>query len=185
MRQEVKRQAEYGRRVRLMFQHEGRFCLLGTPRQCWAPRGSRPIVGARLQRQDLFAFAAVSTHDGVMDSLVLPWANAETMPVFLAEMARRHAVEFIMMVMDQAGWHIAGHLDVPQNMRLEFPPPYSLELNPVEHLSKVPCQDWFANTVFKELEAVHDALAQGLIALETHQQRTQSMTGLIGLLLYP
>ena len=123
MRQEVKRQAEYGRRVRLMFQHEGRFCLLGTPRQCWAPRGSRPIVGARLQRQDLFAFAAVSTHDGVMDSLVLPWANAETMPVFLAEMARRHAVEFIMMVMDQTGWHIAGHLDVPQNMRLEFPPP--------------------------------------------------------------
>ena len=105
-----------------------------------APRGSRPIVGARLQRQDLFAFAAVSTHDGVMDSLVLPWANAETMPVFLAEMARRHAVEFIMMVMDQTGWHIAGHLDVPQNMRLEFPPPYSLELNPVEHLSKVPCQ---------------------------------------------
>lgn len=86
-----------------------------------------------------------------MDSLVLPWANAETMPVFLAEMARRHAVEFIMMVMDQTGWHIAGHLDVPQNMRLEFPPPYSLELNPVEHLSKVPCQDWFANTVFKEL----------------------------------
>ena len=75
-----------------------------------APRGSRPIVGARLQRQDLFAFAAVSTHDGVMDSLVLPWANAETMPVFLAEMARRHAVEFIMMVMDQTGWHIAGHL---------------------------------------------------------------------------
>ena len=120
-----------------------------------------------------------------MDSLVLPWANAETLPVFLAEMARRHAVEFIMMVMDQTGWHIAGHLDVPQNMRLEFPPPYSLELNPVEHLSKVPCQDWFANTVFKELEAVHDALAQGLIALETHQQRTQSMTGLIGLLLYP
>ena len=26
-----------------------------------------------------------STHDGVIDSLVLPWANAETMQVFLAE----------------------------------------------------------------------------------------------------
>ena len=73
----------------------------------------------------LYAFAAVSTHDGVIDSLVLPWANAETMQVFLAEMARRHAVEFIMMVMDQAGWHIAGHLDVPQNMRLEFLPALS------------------------------------------------------------
>ncbi len=125
MRQEVRRQAEYGRRVRLIFQHEGRFCLLGTPRQCWVPRGSRPIVGARLNARPCTAFAAVSTHDGVIDSLVLPWANAETMQVFLAEMARRHAVEFIMMVMDQAGWHIAGHLDVPQNMRLEFLPALS------------------------------------------------------------
>lgn len=97
-------------------------------------QGLTPIVGARLQRQYLYAFAAVSTHDGVMDSLEPPWANAETMPVFLAEMARRHVVEFIIMVMDQAGWHIAGHLDVPQNMSQEFLPPYSLELNPVEHL---------------------------------------------------
>lgn len=134
MHQEVKRQAEYARRVRLVFQHEGHFDLLGTPRQGWVPRGSRPIVGARLQRQYLYAFAAVSTHDGVMDSLEPPWANAETMPVFLAEMARRHVVEFIIMVMDQAGWHIVGHLDVPQNMSQEFLPPYSLELNPVEHL---------------------------------------------------
>ena len=135
------------------------------------------------QRQTLYAFAAVSTHDGVIDSLVLPWANAETMQVFLAEMARRHAVEFIMMVMDQAGLAHRGSL----GCATEYAPRVSasLELNPVEHLWKVPCQDWFANTVFKELEAVHDALVQGLIALETHQQRTQSMTGLIGLLLYP
>ena len=53
-----------------MFQDEGRFGLLGTPRRCWAPRGMRPVVGARLQRKYLYAFSAVSPHDGVMDSLV-------------------------------------------------------------------------------------------------------------------
>lgn len=104
-----------------MFQDEGRFGLLGTPRRCWAPRGMRPVVGARLQRKYLYAFSAVSPHDGVLDSLVLPWVNAETMSLFLAEVAQRHANEFVFMVMDQAGWHIAGELVVPANVRLRCP----------------------------------------------------------------
>jgi len=54
----------------------------------------------------------------VLDSLVLPWVSAETMSLFLSEVAQRHADEFIVMVMDQAGWHIAGDLAVPQNMRV-------------------------------------------------------------------
>jgi hypothetical protein len=60
-----------------------------------------------------------------MDSLVLPWVNAQTMSLFLTEVARRHADEFVLMVMDQAGWHLAGELCVPSNMRLLFLPPYS------------------------------------------------------------
>lgn len=106
-----------------MFQDEGRFGLLGTPRCCWAPRGTRPVVGARLERKYIYAFSAVSPHDGVMDSLVLPWVNAETMSLFLAEVAQRHAQELIVMVMDRAGWHLASELAVPQNMRLVFLPP--------------------------------------------------------------
>jgi hypothetical protein len=31
------------------------------------------VVGARLERKYIYAFSAVSPHDGVMDSLVLPW----------------------------------------------------------------------------------------------------------------
>jgi len=160
-----------------MFQDEGRFGLLGTPRRCWAPRGSRPIVGARLERKYLYAFSAVSPHDGVMDSLVLPWVNAQTMSMFLAEVAQRHADEFVLMVMDQAGWHIAGDLSVPANMRLLLLPPYSPELNPAEHLWKALREDCFANHVFKDLRAVEDALVQGLVALEADPQRTRSMTG--------
>lgn len=163
--------------MRLMFQDEGRFGLLGTPHRCWAPRGCRPTVGARLERKYLYAFGAVSPHDGVMDSLVLPWVNAQTMSMFLAEVAQRHAHEFVLMVMDQAGWHIAGDLQVPDNMRLLLLPPYSPELNPAEHLWKSIRQDCFANHVFKDLCAVERALVQGLVELEANPQRTQSMAG--------
>lgn len=80
------------------------------------------------------------------------------------------------MVMDQAGWHLAGQLVVPANMRLCFLPPYSPELNPAEHLWKSLRQDCFANNVFADLDAVECALTQGLVALESDRQKTQSMT---------
>jgi len=160
-----------------MFQDEGRFGLLGAPRRCWAPKGVRPVVGARLERKYIYAFAAVSPHDGVTDSLVLPWVSAETMSMFLAEVAERHAKEFIVMVMDQAGWHIAGALTVPINMRVVFLPPYSPELNPVEHIWESLREDCFANTVFASLDAVEDTLTDGLLAIEAHPPRTQSLTG--------
>jgi hypothetical protein len=160
-----------------MFQDEGRFGLLGTPRRCWAPRKCRPVVGAQLERKYLYAFAAVSPHDGQMDSLVLPWVNAQTMSLFLGEVAQRHAEEFIVMVMDQAGWHLAGELAVPPNMRLVFLPPYSPELNPAEHLWKALREDCFANTVFADLDAVEHTLTAGLASLEANPYRTRQMTG--------
>jgi len=171
------RQAKRGRAVRLMFQDEGRFGLLGTPRRCWAPHPVRPVVGTRLQRQYLYAFGAVSPHDGVMDSLVLPWVNAQMMSLFLAEVAQRHAQEFIVMVMDQAGWHVAGDLVVPANMRLIYLPPYSPELNPAEHLWDAVREERFANHVFANLDAVEGALTKGLTALESNSAKTQSLTG--------
>jgi hypothetical protein len=159
-----------------MFQDEGRFGLLGTPRRCWAPCGTRPVVGARLERKYIYAFSAVSPHDGVMDSLVLPWVSAQTMSLFLTEVAQRHADEFVLMVMDQAGWHLAGELVVPDNMRLLFLPPYSPELNPAEHLWESIREDCFANHVFADLDAVECALTAGLRNLEADSCRTRSMT---------
>mgnify|MGYP003332236265 FL=1 len=177
VRQEVARQAEQSRCVRLMFQDEGRFGLLGKPRRCWAPTGVRPVVGARLTRKFSYAFAAVSPQDGVMDSLILPWVNADTMSLFLSTVAERRPDEFIVMVMDQAGWHISHGLEVPQNMRLVLLPPWSPEINPAEHIWDALRDDCVGNTVFASLDAADKALTAGLRSLETDQARMQSPTG--------
>ena len=124
---ETPRQAEFGRPVRLMFQDEGRFGRLSRPARCWAPKGVRPVVKNRLVREYTYAFAAITPADGIMDSLILPFVNAETMGLFLQVVAERHPEECILMVLDGAGWHIAGDLVVPANMRLLFLPPYSPE----------------------------------------------------------
>lgn len=135
------------------------------------------MVGARLVREYTYAFSAVSPHDGVMDSLVLPFVNAETMSLFLALVAERHPDEFIVMVMDQAGWHIAEDLAIPANMRILFLPPYSPELNPAEHIWKALRENWFANTVFKGMGTVVNTLCQGIRAMEADTTSTQRLTG--------
>ncbi|NDZ14613.1 IS630 family transposase [Variovorax sp. WS11] len=177
VRQEVERQAERGRQVRLMFQDEGRFGLLGSPRRCW-----HLTAHARWSVRDWSASTSTPSAPSARTTacwtaLVLPWVSAETMSLFLSEVAQRHAAEFIVMVMDQAGWHIAGDLAVPQNMRVIFLPPYSPELNPAEHLWESLREDCFANHVFANLDAVESTLTNGLVALESNPTRTHSMTG--------
>ena len=111
-----------------------------------------------------------------MDSLILPWVNAETMTLFLATVAERHADEFIVMVIDRAGWHIAGDLVVPDNMRVVYLPPYSPELNPAEHLWESLRENHFGNTVSDNLDAVETALVGGLRAMELDLPTTQKLT---------
>ena len=96
---------------------------------------------------------------------------------FLAEVAQRHSQDYILMVLDGAGWHRARELVTPSNMRLVFLPPYSPELNPMEHVWEEIREKWFPNLVFNSLEGVEDRLVQAVFHLESHRQIVASITG--------
>lgn len=127
-------------------------------------------------REYTYAYAAVSPADVVLDSLILPRVNAQAMSLFLHEVAQRHPNDFILMVMDKAGWHVANDLVIPENMRLIFLPPYSPELNPVEHLWDEILEKWFPNRVFRSLKKVQSVLADALVTLENSAFRVSSIT---------
>ena len=160
-----------------MFQDEARFGRINDPRRCWAPKAFRPEVGMQIVREYTYAFGAVSPHDGALDSLILPVVTADAMSIFLKEVARRHPEEFILMFLYGAGWHRANDLVVPENMRLEALPPYSPQLNPVEHIWDEIREKWFANEVFNSLDAVEDRLVEALVALENDRELVASTTG--------
>jgi len=160
-----------------MWQDEARFGRINDPRRCWAPKGMRPYGPSQIVREYTYAFAAASPSDGVMDSLILPEVNAYTMSLFLKEVSSRHPDEHILMFMDGAGWHRARDLVVPENIMLERIPPYSPELNPVEHIWEEVREKWFGNLVFKSLNAVEDVLEEALKTLEEDQKRVASITG--------
>ena len=81
-----------------------------------------------------YAYAAVCVTDGALDSLILPHVNGACMQLFLDEVCARHPDDRIVMVLDGAGWHQSAALRQAHNLRLLTLPPYSPELNPVEHL---------------------------------------------------
>lgn len=123
--------------VRLLFQDEARFGRISDQRRCWAPLPLRPIIGHQIVRQFVYGLAAVSPLDGELCSLVLPWVDTEAMSLFLAHTAARFPHQYCLLLLDGAGWHRALALRVPPNMQLLPLPPYSPELNPVEHLSGI------------------------------------------------
>ena len=161
----------------MMFQDEGRFGRINDPRRCWAPCGVRPDVPQQMVREYTYAFAAISPHDGTLDSLILPEVNTEMMSLFLEEVSFRHPDEFIMMFMDQVGWHKAGGLKVPDNMSLYWLPAYSPQCNPVEHLWEEIREKWFENRVFNSLGAVEDVLVAALANLEKDKKKIFGLSG--------
>ena len=160
-----------------MCEDEARFGRSSEPHRCWAPKGVRPTVPAQIVREYEYAYAAVSPHDGALDTLVLPEVNAEALGMFLAEVSRRHAGEFILMVLDGAGWHRAKRLQVPENLRLISLPPWSPQLNPAEHVWDEVREKWLAKRRFVSLDQVEKQLVAGLASLEADASRIASLTG--------
>ncbi len=99
------------------------------------------------------------------------------MSLFLSVVAQRHPEEFIVMVMDQAGWHIAHDPEIPKNIRLVLLPPWSPEINPAEHIRIALRDDCVGNTVFANLDAADKALSAGPRPLESDHARMQTLTG--------
>ena len=160
----------------MLFQDEARFGRISDQRRCWAPWPIRPVVGHQIVREFVYGLAAVSPFDGELCSLILPWVDTETMSVFLAHTAAQFPEEHCLMLLDGAGWHRATALRVPPTMHLLPLPPYSPELNPVEHLWEFLRENYIGNQVFSSLDAVIDQLSAGLHHLHQHPNLVESMT---------
>jgi transposase len=159
-----------------MFQDEAKFGRITAPRACWAPEGERPRAPSQMVREYVYVFGAVSPADGRHESLVLPYADTEAMTIFLREVAKRRPRDYILMFMDQAGWHKSRGLKVPKNIELAYLPPHSPELNPQEQVWDELREKHFGNRFFKSMDALTDALVVGLQSMEASHGAMKSLT---------
>ena len=165
------------RPLRLMFQDEARFGRISDVRHCWDKKPHRPLVRAMVTQQYTYAYGAVSPVDGRFDSLILPHVNSECMRVFLDEIAARYPHENVVMVLDGAGWHKSKEIELAENVRTLFLPPYSPELNPQEHVWDELREKFFHNRAFDSLDALETHLEEALRSLELNPERMRGIAG--------
>jgi transposase len=119
--------------------------------------------------------SAVSPKDGRLVSLLMPWVDSEVMSIFLSHTAQEFPDDLCVLIFDGAGWHRANDLRVPKNMVLIPLPPYSPELNPVEHIWDY-LRDALGNKILHSLDEVIDFLCATITPLFQQPEVVRSMT---------
>jgi transposase len=61
-----------------------------------------------------------------------------------------------ILMLDQAGWHVAKELRIPTNISLLPLPPRSPELNSQENIWQFMRQNWLSNRIFKSFDDIVD-----------------------------
>jgi transposase len=132
----------------------------GLVRQ-WARKGTRPIQPDDQRYENAYLFGAICTARGVGAALALPFADTEMMQLHIDEIALHvakgaHAV----LLLDRAGWHIAGDLRWPKNLTPILLRSRSPELNPVENIWQYLRANYLSNRVFETYNEIINAACE-------------------------
>ena len=87
------------------------------------------------------------------------------MNVFLEVLSKQYPDDLILLCCDGAGWHKSKKLQVPENIKLFYIPPYTPEMNPIEQIWKEIRKRGFKNEIFVTLEKVVDRLCDTICSL--------------------
>ena len=157
-----------------MFQDEAGFGRINKPKYCWCPKGLRPVVPCQHIREYRYAYGAVDPVDGASFFLILPYANADCMNVFLEKLSEAYPNDYILMPCDRASWHTTSKLSMPKNIELFFLPPATPEMNPIEQIWKEIRKRGFRNEIFQSLDKVIDRLCSTICTLSNHTVKSIS-----------
>jgi hypothetical protein len=164
--------------VTLWAEDEHRLGLLPVVRRVWAPKGQRPIAHLRRRYEWLYVYGFVRPSTGASWWCLLPTVNTRAFTLALATFARDegiNATHRAVVLIDQAGWHVAHDLRLPEGIDLVWLPPYSPELQPAERLWAL-VDEPIVNRIVADLDALETVLVERCRTLEADPQRLRTHT---------
>jgi transposase len=136
----------------------------------WAPRGSRPTAVKQTEYEWVYLFGAVNPVTGDSSALLAPTVNTAYMNHHLRFISEQVGPDTqVVLVLDQAGWHLSQDLQVPKNITLLHLPPYSPELNPVERLWASLKSHYLSNRVYEGYDHLLQSCGQAWNQLTPEQ----------------
>jgi len=158
-----------------MFQDEAGFGRINKPKSCWCPKGIRPVVPCHHIREYRYAYGAVEPLTGENFFLIMERCNTEHMNLFLQELSKAYPDDYILLCVDNAGWHRSSFLEIPDNIELFPLLAYTPEMNPIEQIWKEIRKEGFGNKCFHSLKDVVDKLCEIINSLSN--DTVKSITG--------
>jgi len=110
-------------RVELWAEDETRLGLKPVSRRMWAPVGRRPAARFKRGYEWTYLYGFVRPQSGEVFWMILPTVNTELFSLALWEFAKEvgaGADKRIFLVVDKAGWHTGGEVEIPEGIHLEF-----------------------------------------------------------------
>ena len=154
-------------KVELWAEDEARLGLKPVLRRVWAPVGKRPVARFKRGYKWTYLYGFVRPQSGEVFWLILPTVNVELFSIALREFAKEVGAgqnKRVLLVVDRAGWHTGGEVEVPEGIHLEFLPSGSPELQPAERLWPL-TNEAVANRLFEEIEEIERTLMERCVEL--------------------
>ena len=164
--------------VELWAEDEARLGLKPVMRRVWARVGERPAARFKRGYKWTYLYGFVHPQSGEVFWMILPTVNTELFSMALREFAKEVGAgedKRILLVVDKAGWHTGGEVEVPEGIHLEFLPSGSPELMPAERLWPL-TNEAVANRLFEEIEEIEEALVERCVELLDQTETIKSLT---------
>ena len=149
-----------GRPVEVWAFDEHRLGLKPVLRRVWARRGRRPVAVSTHKYEWLYLYGFVRPRTGDVEWWVADGVGVDLFQQVLEAYARDVGAgsdKTVILLIDNAGWHVTPRLEVPNGIRVCFLPPYTPELQPAERLWPL-ANEGVANTPFDTLEELSEKL---------------------------
>ncbi len=132
----------------------------------------------RPRYQWLYVVAFVCPESGETSFWLVPALTGQIFHLLLRAFAQEQGVgrrKRLLLVLDQAAWHLSAEVQVPEGITLLPLPPYSPELQPAEHLWPL-IDEAVANRIFSSLEELEAALGERIRVLAERPEQIRSTT---------
>jgi transposase len=164
--------------VELWAEDEARLGLKPVVRRVWAPVGKRPVALFKRGYEWTYLYGFVRPESGEVFWLILPTVNVELFSMALFEFAREIGAgkdKRVLLVVDKAGWHTGGEVEVPEGIHLEFLPSGSPELQPAERLWPL-TNEAVANRLFEKIGELEEVLVERCVQLLDQPEIVRHLT---------
>ena len=123
--------------------------------------------------QWVYIFGAVNPANGKSSAMIAPTVNTDYMNHHLRFISEEAGADVhVVLILDQAGWHVANNLKAPQNITLLYLPSYSPELNAVERLWAYLKSHYLSNRIYEGYEQLFEITSMAWNNMSSEQFKT-------------